>query len=180
MTGTLFRAIDAIGPPGSRPGDYPTTPGTWEPVDTHPDSVDGVITFLTMLPHGATKYGTSTPGTGGPIALGVLTQPAVGRHDFGITSSNAPQSSTGWLVFALAGLSDPLPLMGASACIDPTTIAAIWQPVSDDVGWSEVRVPIPGAPGLAGMQMFVQSFWRDPGAPCCLVASNALALEVQP
>lgn len=108
-----------------------------------------------------------------------MTQPAVGRGDFGITSSNAQPSSTGYLVFALAGLNDPIPLMGASAWVDPTAIAAIWRPTSDDVGWSEARVPIPDAPGLVGLQMYVQSFWRDPGTPCCLVASNALALEVQ-
>jgi hypothetical protein len=66
---------------------------------------DGYLTKLSMLPMGVSRYGNSTEGCAGFLAMGATAMPRIGKP-FSMTCSNAPPSSTqGTLVLGLGDLS---------------------------------------------------------------------------
>ena len=158
--------------------DYPTTPGAYSTTPT-PIS-DGVITMLDMLPTGAEKYGASTPGCEGPLAIGVTSMPQVGKP-FGLTCTNAPASSAqGILVLGLTGLSQSLPAKGAEFWVNPVPLLLLLPAGSNGLGLSWLQGAIPNAPGLVGVSFAVQFFWPNGCGPAgSMSASNALLLTIQ-
>ena len=156
--------------------DFPTTPGSYSP--TSNGNADGTLTFLTMLPKGASRYGTSSPGPNGPLAIGTLSMPQVGNDGFGITVTAAPKQSHGWLLISLGSLSSSVPLAGAELWVNPSQLIALASLGSDALGWSEVRIAIPDDPSLTDFHAYVQAVWPQVGAPAA--ATAALELVVQP
>jgi hypothetical protein len=158
---------------------YPTTPGAFDTI------LDGAftvpVTRVSMLPIGATRFGGSTPGCGGPLAIGVTSIPQVGNGGFAVTCGGAPPNGLGILGLSDAGLSSPVFIAGASIWIDPLSSrlfgALVW---SDALGGAQVSVPIPGIPSLAGAAAYAQFAWPDACASGGISASNALEIVVQP
>jgi hypothetical protein len=132
-----------------------------------------------MLPLGAERFGTATPGPQGPIAIGALAMPQLGSAAFGLTSTNGPASTSGLLAVASAGLSAPVMAKNAAFWLDPAGLLLLVPVVSNAKGYSELPAPLPARPGLEGATAFVQYFW--PGNPLGgFAASNALAITIQP
>jgi len=138
-----------------------------------------------MLPTGASVFGSSSPGCTGSLAIGVTSMPQVGNAAFAITCGNAAPNAVGLIAFASAGLVSPLPVLGVDIWIDPTALLVTATVFSNAIGASEVPLPIPTNPGLAGVQLFAQFVWIGPGSPppCPpqgFSASNALDVTIQP
>jgi hypothetical protein len=111
--------------------------------------------------------------------------PQVANTAFAITCGNAAPGTAGLLAFAAAGPSIPLNVLGVDVWIDPTTVLSTPAVFSNPVGASELPLPIPAVPALAGLRLFAQFFWLGPGAPppcppLGLSASNALDFTIQP
>lgn len=158
--------------------DFPTTPGT--AMEGHPGGTAAFIAKLSMLPFGVARYGLSTPGVGGPISIGVGSQPAVGNTLFSFTCSNAPAgSSPGYLAVSLGALAAPVALAGAQAWIDPQAVVAILPMQADALGWAQASLPIREEAGVAGITVFAQAFWPE-GSAGMFASSNALSLVVAP
>lgn len=158
--------------------DFPVTAGAFD-TDLDPlapMSGDSAILKLSLLPLGADRFGSSTPGPKGPIAIGVLSMPQAGQQDFTLNSTNGPPSAQGWLVLALSPLENPIPAVGASLWLDPATLFALLPVMSNAKGYAEVLLPLPQNVGATGHAQF---FW--PGNPAGgLSASNALSITLQP
>ncbi|MCI0589469.1 MAG: hypothetical protein L0323_21855 [Planctomycetes bacterium] len=157
--------------------DFPTTPGAF---DTSLNaSADAFATRLDLLPAGVGRFGTSTPGCAGPLALAVTSVPQVGNAAFAITCTNAPPGSFG--LFGLSGgaLPSPLPVSGAGLWLNPATLLA-FPVASTPIGATPFSLPIPPLPSLAGATLYTQSGWADACAPGGISASNALQVVVQP
>jgi hypothetical protein len=163
---------------------FPTTPGAFSPGPLG-GTYDGFVTRLDMLPTGTAVFGNSSPGCTGPLAIGVTSMPQVANTAFAITCGNAAPGTAGLLAFAAAGPSIPLNVLGVDVWIDPTTVLSTPAVFSNPVGASELPLPIPAVPALAGLRLFAQFFWLGPGAPppcppLGLSASNALDFTIQP
>ena len=176
----------ALGPEGevvvgsyTKSTDFPTTTGAFD--DTANGMQDGFVAKLDMLPTGAEKYGASTPGCSGPLAIGVSAMPQVGKP-FGLTCTNAPASSAqGILVLGLTGLSQSVSAKGAELWVNPVPLLLLLPAGSNALGLAWLQGPIPNAPGLVGASFAVQFFWPNGCRPAgSLSASNALAITIQP
>ena len=168
--GSLIIAGSAIDGSLTTPGSYDETANGFE---------DGHVAKLAMLPVGVTRFGASTPSTQGEIAAGVLAMPWQGNLSFGLTATNGPPTAPGWLLLGTAALPAPIPAVGAALWLDPTAVLGLVAVQTDSVGYVELRVPIPDAPVLLGMEAFVE-FVFPPGAGSGGSATNALRLVVQP
>ncbi|TPW02197.1 MAG: hypothetical protein FD129_3233 [bacterium] len=158
--------------------DIPITPGAYDSENEFAKAAS-FVSRLDMLPNGVTKFGQSTPGPAGPIAIGVTAIPAVGSTTFGLTSTNGPPIAPGFLVFALGKLADPVGAAGADLWLDPATLFAVLAQTSNGVGHSELRIEIPSVVP-AGFTWHSQYVWKQPGPSSGYAASNALEIVVQP
>jgi hypothetical protein len=158
--------------------DFPTTPGAFGAELQGPASA--FIAQLDMLPTGASKYGASTPGAQGPLAIGVTAMPQIGADVFALTCTNAPPVSIGLLLIGTAARPTPLSLLGADIWVDLTAPLFRVRAESNAAGFALIPLPIPADGALVGVQGFAQFVWLDPRAPGRLLASNALAITVQP
>lgn len=157
--------------------DYPVTPGAF---DTFwpPDLGKGVVTRLDLLPKGVTKFGSSTPGCNGPLAIGVDSMPYVGNTSFGLRCVGAPPHAWGWLLISSLPLPSGLSAAGIKLFVDPSTSAVV--PVFADAD-GEVRIRqalTPQGPPI-GLRAYAQFIFRDGCGPSGVAASNALEIEVQ-
>ncbi|HZM01011.1 MAG TPA: hypothetical protein VFD43_12255, partial [Planctomycetota bacterium] len=134
---------------GSSAGDFPVTPGAYDPGE--PVIFDATVSKLTMLPTGVLRYGASTPGALGPLAIGVTAMPALGETGFGLTCVAAPPSSSGVLLLALAPLAEPLPAKGIELWVDPSRLLLLIPVASNADGYSELPLVIPNQPLLVGL-----------------------------
>jgi hypothetical protein len=159
--------------------DFPTTPGAAQPQHSG-DGADAVIAVLDMLPTGVTRYGSSTPGCTGLLAMGVTAMPRVGQP-FGLTCNNAPPlSAQGLLFLGLSGLGQPLAAKGAALWVNPLPTFLLVPVSSDLLGAVWLQGTIPNKAGLVGAKIYTQVFWTDPCLPLgTLSASNALEIEIQ-
>jgi hypothetical protein len=162
----------------TKSADFPTTPGAF---DTTPkDFSDGVVVKLDMLPIGAQKYGGSTPGCAGPLAIGVTSMPQLG-HRFGLTCTNAPPSSgKGLLALGTSGLASSLQVKGAELWVAPVPSLLLLPMASNASSFSLVETVLPASASLAGAPLFAQFLWPSPCVAAGWSASNALAVTVQP
>jgi hypothetical protein len=159
--------------------DYPVTPGAFQPAAAGQGDV--AVTKLDMLPTGVTKYGASTPGCLGPLALGVRAMPKLSDANFALTCSAAPPySQCGLMAVALQGLSTPLAAVGTSVWVNPSAIILLLGVTASETGWSLAPLPIPSNAQLAGLDVFFQEFWPDPCGTSGWSASNALHVTLQP
>jgi len=155
---------------------FPLSPAAIDPVLA---GYEGFVTRLDLLPAGVTKYGASTPGCAGPLAIGVTSWPQVGNGAFSITCTNGPPNSTGTLGVGFAPASPPFFVAGVLVALDPFATLFL-DATTNALGASEVSIPIPSDPLLVGGAAYAQFFWISPCAPGGVSASNALAIVVQP
>jgi hypothetical protein len=168
----------------ARSTDLPTSPDAYMPtfVSSGPPVGETAawVGQLSMLPSGVGKYGTSTPGPLGPLAVGAISGPFVGEDGFGLTCSGAPVGGTGFLALSLGGLEQPLQASGAGIWIHPGRIVALVLVEADELGGAVTRLPVPDVPALAGLAVYGQYFWPTAaGVPHLLVASDAVQIIVQ-
>ncbi len=169
--------IDCAVAMATQSADAPVTPNAAFPLKG--GLTDGLVALLPMLPEGVTKYGSATPGPDGPPALGVLSMPEPGNVRFGVTCSSAPPDAVGLLLVSVQAQATPVAVKGIALWVDPAQLIAILPMAADDLGWSEVNVPIPPDATLIGASGYVQAIWPTGGPGSPLVASNALAIVVQ-
>ncbi len=155
--------------------DYPTTPGAFD--TTQNGFGDAVITRLDMLPTGAARFGSSTPGCDGPLGIGVTAMPQIGAA-FSVTGTNAPAAASGFLAVSSAVLTEPLFVGGAQIWIDPARVVLL--PVeSSGLGAVEVPFELPADPRLIDAEAALQFLWPDDCAPTWLSASSGLLVTIQ-
>ena len=141
---------------------------------------DVALVKLTMLPIGMARYGDSTPVCGGAVlGTGAVSWPAVGDQEFAVSCTNAPPGASGWLVLAAAPAATPVPLAGARVWVDPSSVQKGRNATADALGFSEVHLPIPALPHLAGKDVYAQFLWPDPCRPGELAATGGLHLRIQ-
>jgi hypothetical protein len=163
---------------GGTTGGFPVTEGAFD--TTEPVIFDATVSLLTLLPTGASRFGASTPGTAGPLAIGVTDMPSIGTADFALTCTSAPASSTeGLLVLGFGGLSSPLVGKGVDVWVDPLPVLFIFRATSNADGYAVVTMPLPNDPRLIGIGTTWQFVWApdEVGGPWS--ASNALAVVIQ-
>lgn len=164
--------------------DFPITSGAWDA--TFNGAGDAFLARLDVRPTGTRRFGTSSPGCSGHLAISVESVPRVGNSTFQLSCTNAPPMTTGALLLAGRGLTSPLRLLGVDVWLDPTS-AWFLAPLalSNAVGEAHFPLPIPGDSWLAGLQLNAQFVWAGPTAPppcppLGFSASNALAFTIQP
>ncbi len=164
--------------------DFPTTAGAFD-TTYNGGTFDAFVARLDMLPTGVATFGRSSAGCTGALAISVTSMPRVGNAAFAITCGNAPPNASG--LFALTGnrFASPVVVFGAEVWVDPTLVFLQLPATSNQVGASEVSVPIVNVPSLGGVRVFAQFLWAGPNSPppCPpfgLSASNALDLTIQP
>ncbi len=111
--------------------------------------------------------------------------PNVGNSGFALTCGNAPPNTPGLLALTGNRFANPVVVLGAEIWIDPTLVFIQLPATSNNVGASDVNLPIPNGPWLRGTRLFAQFFWAGPTSPppCPpqgLSASNALEFTIQP
>jgi hypothetical protein len=159
--------------------DFPITSGAYDPA--FGGLTEGFVTRLDLLPQGASRYGSGTPGCAGQLVIGVTSWAQVGNSSFAITCGSAPGNATGLLGFGGAPLATPFVILGAQVWIDLLSPPSFFVVVSSNaIGAAEVAIPIPQNAALASGQVVAQCFWVDPCAPAGVSASSALVLVVQP
>jgi len=155
---------------------FPTTPGAFD--TTYNTKNDAFVTRLDLLPAGTLKYGRSTPGCSGALAIGVDRMVQAGA-DFALTCEDGPPTGSGWLGLAFGRLDPPEPIAGIELFLDPGSGLFLLVPASTDaLGYAELEIAVP--PGLEGLVFTAQWFWLDPCGPQGITASHALEVTIQP
>lgn len=165
---------------GTASSDFPVTPGSF---DTQlSGNTDAAVLVMDLLPTGVQRVGTSTPGSAGPLPMGVTTQPHIGSETFALHCGGAPPGShRGLLLLSLEAPGQPVTLGGAALWVDPATLFLVLPVHSDAYGYVQVPLRMPTDPAAAGVQACGQFAWRDPGAmPGPWAASHALRITLQP
>ena len=165
---------------GTASADFPVTPGA---IDTQlSGNTDAAVLVMDLLPTGVQRVGTSTPGSAGPLPMGVTSQPYIGSETFALHGGGAPPGShRGLLLLSLEAPGQPVTLGGAALWVDPATLFLVLPVHSDSYGYVQVPLRMPTDPAAAGLQACGQFAWRDPGAmPGPWAASHALRITLQP
>jgi len=158
--------------------DSPFAPPELLPGGFQPAS--GLLTVLTMLPAGVTRYGNASETARGPIAMGVLSMPSLGNTGFGVTVTQGPDSAHGLLLLSQSPLPSPLSVHGVDVWVDPSRLIGLLPVASSAHGWSELRLAVPATPALESFIVYAQTFWPQPGGEPAWLSSNALRITVQP
>jgi hypothetical protein len=112
--------------------------------------------------------------------------PKVGNAGFLLLCDDAPPNvSSGFAVLSAAQKSPPLIIRGAEVFVSLGGEALMLAATSNGRGASDVPLPLPNVPSLAGAVLYSQFFWFGPGSPppcppMGLSASQALRITVQP
>lgn len=157
--------------------DYPVTPGAF---DTFwpPGFGKGVVTRLDLLPKGVQKFGSSTHGCNGPLAIGVDSMPYIGNGSFGVRCVGAQPNAWGWLLISSQALPSGLSAAGITLFVDPSASAVV--PVYADAdGEVRIRQALTAQGPPIGFRIYAQFIFRDGCEPPSLAASNALEIEIQ-
>jgi hypothetical protein len=163
---------------GGTTGGFPVTEGAFD--TTEPVIFDATVSLLTLLPTGASRFGASTPGAAGPLAIGVTDMPSIGTADFALTCTSAPASSTeGLLVLGFGGLSSPLVGKGVDVWVDSSPALFLFRATSNEDGYAVVPKPLPDDPRLIGIGTTWQFVWAPHVAGEPWSASNALTVVIQ-
>ncbi len=126
-----------------------------------------------------TRYGASTPGQRGPIAIGT-TGPARRGEKLRLTCTNAPPLADGFLRLSRAKVPDGRDEVDIRSFVaaDPGALIGSYPARATRSGYSEVEVPPP--PGQAPV-LHAQFIWTNPGAGGAgrrRSASDALEMRV--
>jgi hypothetical protein len=168
----------------TRSPELPTTAGAYSRTGGY--SADAFLARLTMLPSGVSRYGASSAGCEGPLAIGVTSWPQAGNATFSVTCHSAPpRSTTGWLLLAALRVEVPTSVLGVDLWVSLVSPPVALRATSSAIGASEVPLPIPNVPAFVGKSVFAQFLWAGPSIPpLCpplgLSASNALQITIQP
>lgn len=141
---------------------------------------DLVVGKLDLIPTGVERYGTTTPGSAGPLFAGVTKMPKLGETSFAITASTVTPRSEGVLLISRAPLDVPLTLGGIDLWVDPLADLVALSDVSTETGWVRVDLPLLPARFDEGDVLYAQLVWTDSAAPAGRVASDALEITIQP
>jgi hypothetical protein len=163
---------------GGSTGGFPVTDGAFD--TDEPVIWDATLSLLTMLPTGVSRYGASTPGAEGPLAIDVTAMPSIGTAGFALTCTSAPASSTeGLLVLGFGGLSSPLVGKGVGLWVNPLPALFLFPAASNGDGYAVVTMPLPDDPRLVDIETHWQFVWAPHVAGEPWSASNALAVVIQ-
>lgn len=181
---------------GSHSGKVPTShPATWQLLPTPVDDVRLAtgsshpgVGLLDVLTPGVVAYGAGVAGCSGQHCVFAASAPVVGNLGFELGCTNAPASTFGLMAIAdlpdLAG-SDPLGLGFGLHVQVGAPLFAVQVYASDAGGRGRYPLPLPAAPGLAGVTLYAQSVW-DWGVSSCSPtpigwsSTHGLAVTVQP
>jgi hypothetical protein len=144
--------------------------------------------YIAELPS-LVPFGAGTPGCSGVSTLIGKPFPRVNTANFTLTSTNAPPSSLGLVLFANAADvqgSDPF-YAGVRLHVDllASTDSAYVDAVSDAVGVGTAAAPIPNLPALVGHTYYAQGVWLWPASACTLApfqlsTTAGLAITIHP
>ena len=164
---------------GGSTGQFPVTEDAFD--TSEPVVFDATVSLLTMLPTGVSRFGTSSPGGHGSLAIDVTAMPALGAGSFALSCIGAPPSSeTGLLVLGFGGLASPLVGKGIQLWVDPLPALVLLPARSDSYGYAVVPLPIPSDPRLVGLSTAWQFVWPSGFVDRPWSASNALEVVIQP
>lgn len=134
------------------------------------------VTFATTVP-GFASHGAATTCSAS-LRLAVNGRPALGDAAFAWQSWAAPAGGLGVLFLATGVLPGPVPVLGIDVWIVPTQAVGLTV-VSSSWGTAETPFPLPGTPGLAGVQVAGQAIWLEACAPQGFTASAAGVITLQ-
>lgn len=164
-------------------GDFPTTPGAFD-TTFNSGGTDTFVACFDMLPTGVAAFGRSSPGCIGPLAISVTSMPNVGNTGFALTCGNAPPNTSGLLALTGNRFANPVVVLGAEIWVDPTLVFIQLPATTNNVGASEVPLPIPNGRWLRGTRLCAVLLGGPASPPPCppqgLSASNALEFTIQP
>jgi hypothetical protein len=163
---------------GGSTGGFPVTDGAFD--TDEPVIWDATVSLLTMLPTGVSRYGASTPGADGPLAIDVTAMPSIGTAGFALTCTSAPASSSrGLLALGFGGLSVPLVGKGVGLWVNPLPVLFLFRATSNTDGYAVVTMPLPDDPRLIGIGTTWQFVWPPQVVGEPWSASNAVAVVIQ-
>ena len=174
-----------IGGPFQTAGDQSALDGVLDDLRIYDRALSAPEIRDLLLPIGVTRFGASSPGCRGGLAMSVTSPPRLGNAGFGISCTQAPSNATGGLAFAATSLVQPLRILGADLWVDPRSaffVVAVSR--SSAQGTANDPLPIPNDPTLAGAGLAMQYVWLGPTAPppcpaLGISASGGLAITIQ-
>jgi hypothetical protein len=157
---------------------FPTTPNVIGP-NFQGGQSDAFVSVLDLVLDGTRLFGTSTPACKGPLQLNATVYPKAELSSFGFYLSQAPASSTGWLLVGTAA-SAPTQLLGVAFFLDRgQPIDRVPLQTTDEgyveIPWSLVQSP-PGTTFAAQAIVRTTAGCAGQGE---WSASNAIGVKVQ-
>ena len=129
----------------------------------------------------AIVYGTATPGSFGPVTIGLTSEARIGNPSISLVTKGAPPNGLGVIAFARNPTS--VPLGGITLLVDlfdPLYPGILIDVQADGAGCFAFPAPIPDAPSMVGASIRIQAVWGDPGVATGLSASAGLHVTVRP
>jgi hypothetical protein len=123
---------------------------------------------------GSTAYGTAC-ATGGAPRLDAFGRPFLGNPSFALDVLGAPPSTGAAFLFA-AGEAH-VPLGACTLLVDPTTALAVSQ-ATTGAGFASLRLPVPAATDLLGVELFAQAALVDPSSAAGLALTRGLRMRL--
>ena len=159
-------------------GDFPTTPGAYQPNYAGGQS-DIVVGAFDLVFHGVSLLGASSPTCTGPITINTTKFPGAGDAAFRIWGSGAPPRVAGLILLGEPSQTHTV-RGGAAIWIDLAQPHLALPVLTDDDGYLEFPLPLPG--NAHGRVFAAQLVFRNPGQ-CAgtglLAASQGLLITVE-
>jgi hypothetical protein len=136
----------------------------------------GVLRNTRPAPVGLVAYGTGTPDCAGRIGMWANGAPRIGNAQYGYLTTNAPANAVGVL---LQG--GPADIAGSNSLGIGALMHVGFGMVStrlvfsDPLGQCFMAEPIPAAPGLVGLPVYVQTLWQADLSRTCSVSPGGYA-----
>lgn len=143
---------------------------------------NAVRVFLGPVQALVEPYGFGCPGTGGTVPVNsAIGLPTIGNANFTDTLSNAAPFHANFLALGVGPANAEYGFTG-SGCfllVNPSPIFLTFRSFTDASGSSSIGLPIPGAPVLAGLQVYTQWLVFDAAGPSPgIVFSNGLRIRL--
>ena len=156
---------------------FPTTPDAPFPSYQGGQS-DAFIAELDLIAQGVRLIGRSSDACLGPLVLNALEAPRAGAAGFGFYLSQAPPSSSGWLLVGAPAIT-PAALLGVGFFLERGTTLQRIAFDTDAFGYAEIPWPLVAVPAGASFaaQALVRTSAECPGSGEWS-ASNAVGISV--